>query len=98
MYAMRYGSLPVAHRTGGLSDTVRDLTIDPVAGNGFLFDDSSTDGLTGALARAAGWYYGKVGHKEVLRRVMEEDHSWRSAGRKYLALFDALPHGGKEKA
>ncbi len=52
MIAMRYGTPPVARRTGGLADTIVDLDQDPAAGTGFLFDDATPAALLAACERA----------------------------------------------
>lgn len=52
MIAMRYGTPPVARRTGGLADTIVDLGADPAAGTGFLFDDATPEALVAAVERA----------------------------------------------
>ena len=52
MIAMRYGTPPVARRTGGLADTIVDLHEEPGTGTGFLFDDATPDALRFACERA----------------------------------------------
>jgi len=52
MIAMRYGTPPVARRTGGLADTIVDLGLDPATGTGFLFDAATSEALIGAVDRA----------------------------------------------
>lgn len=90
MIAMRYGTPPVARRTGGLADTIVDLHEDPAAGTGFLFDDATPDGLRFACERAIGVlrdadtsrWDGRV------RRGMAVDWSWeRSSAPAYVEVF-----------
>ena len=52
MIALRYGTPPVVHRTGGLADTVIDQTSHPKTGTGFVFDEETADGLLDACERA----------------------------------------------
>ena len=52
MIALRYGTPPVVHRTGGLADTVIDETSMPGQGTGFVFEEATPDGLFGACERA----------------------------------------------
>ena len=51
MIALRYGTPPIVHRTGGLADTVVDETRHPGAGTGFVFDDAKADGLIVSVRR-----------------------------------------------
>lgn len=52
LIALRYGSIPVARRTGGLADTIVDPDDDPQRANGFLFAELSPLGMMTALDRA----------------------------------------------
>lgn len=57
VYAMKYGTVPVAHATGGLRDTVIHFDpASPAGSTGFAFDDCSADGLKGALWSALELY------------------------------------------
>ncbi len=88
MIAMRYGTLPVVHATGGLADTVRDVA--RPEGNGFVFSPLSPQALVQALARAAE-LLSKPG--ELLgfqHRAMACDFSWRASAAKYLELYRTL--------
>ena len=49
MIALRYGTPPIVHRTGGLADTVVDEVRAPGAGTGFVFDEATAEGLLGGL-------------------------------------------------
>jgi starch synthase len=90
MIAMRYGTPPVGHRTGGLADTILDLHEEPGAGTGFLFDEATPDALRFACERAiavlrdpdqARW-------EGLVRRGMAVDWNWaRSSAPAYAALF-----------
>ncbi|UCF30657.1 MAG: glycogen synthase GlgA [bacterium] len=86
MIAMRYGCLPVVRRTGGLVDTVFDLSADPEGGNGFVFDGPGEIDLREAVTRAARFF--RTGDREaVIKRIMALDNSWRHAAGLYLDLY-----------
>jgi starch synthase len=87
---MRYGAVPVVHRTGGLADAVREF--DPVrgTGNGFLFDDYAVGSLIRAVARAADLYREPEVWARVRSNGMREDFSWRRPARAYQALYESL--------
>ena len=87
MYAQRYGSLPVAHRTGGLADTIDDNV------TGFLFGDLSLHGLMDAVTRALGSYASKGVLSRMRRRAMRRPPNWMKSSRRYSALYETLMAG-----
>ena len=89
MIALRYGSLPVVRRTGGLADTVADLDGD--TGVGFVFDEPSVRGLHGALQRAQELLARPRKLAAARRRAMALDFSWDASARRYLEVYRALP-------
>ncbi len=99
MIAMRYGAVPVARATGGLSDTVLDCEAQPNRGNGFIFHDYTSEALERALLRAMAVYRDNHGLWETLqRRAMEMDFSWDGSARAYLDLYRRAQavHGSKK--
>jgi starch synthase len=88
MIAMRYGTPPVARRTGGLGDTIVDAHEDPARGTGFLFDEASPAALRFACERAMAMRADGVRWAGVVRRAMAVDWSWeRSSAPAYAAMF-----------
>ncbi len=84
MYAQKSGSLPIAHRTGGLVDTIEDGV------TGFLFNAISRDALSGAVRRATTAFASRAHINAMRRQAMARDFAWtRSAGR-YGALYQSL--------
>jgi starch synthase len=91
MMSLRYGTVPVVHRVGGLADTVRALEDDPAHGLGFVFDAYTTEALVAAVGRALGAFRDRARWREIQRRGMAEDFTWgRSASRYEAAYADAL--------
>jgi starch synthase len=90
MYAMRYGTLPVVRRTGGLADSIvnaDETTLASGTATGFMFDDPTQAALVAAVDRAIALYRQPLAWRHVQLRAMAEDFGWdRSAGR-YLALY-----------
>lgn len=82
MYAQRFGSLPIAHATGGLIDTVDDGV------TGFLFQDPSADALRRCLQRAFRTFQMPTLMQAMRRAAMLKPSGWDVAGSKYLALYD----------
>jgi starch synthase len=90
MHALRYGTIPVARRTGGLADTIRDETASPGRGNGFLFDAVAASDLAEAARRALALRASAPDAWHSLKlRAMAEDFSWDRAAGEYEALYRA---------
>jgi starch synthase len=90
MIAMRYGTAPVARRTGGLADTIVDLGVDPAAGTGFLFDAATPEALIGAVDRALAVFAtaDREPWQRLVARGMAVDWAWEtSSAPSYAALF-----------
>ncbi len=88
MYAMRYGTLPLARRTGGLADTIRNYDQDSGDGTGFLLDDLTPRSLYDTIGWAAWAYYNRREHVEAMRlRAMSQDFSWAEPVREYISLY-----------
>jgi starch synthase len=83
MIAMKYGTVPVVRKTGGLADTVSNLSIELKKGNGFVFADYSAAALTGALKNAAAAFKKAGPWEQVIKRIMKQDFSWEEPAKKY---------------
>src|SRR3989344_1110118 len=90
LIGMRYGTLPIARATGGLSDSIRD------GETGFLFTAYSSQGLVGAVERARDMFAAEPVSWEVLVGTgMREDFSWDRSAEEYLRLYErALAKSG----
>ncbi|KAF8090704.1 hypothetical protein N665_0469s0039 [Sinapis alba] len=95
LIAMRYGSVPVVRKTGGLYDTVFDVDHDKeraqaqvLEPNGFSFDGADAPGVDYALNRAiSAWYDGREWFKSLCKTVMEQDWSWNRPALEYIQLY-----------
>lgn len=87
MIAMRYGSVPVVRRTGGLADTVKNATAKGRRGTGFTFDGLTSESCQEALARAIGLFQDKKVWRKLQQRSMAKDFSWAASARKYVDLY-----------
>lgn len=92
MIAMRYGSIPVVRRTGGLNDSVFDVddeTISEKIRNGFTFTAADEQGLNRALDRAITYYKQKPNWwLELVKKAMQIDFSWDSSATQYEELYE----------
>ena len=93
LYALKYGSLPLVHRTGGLADTVVDCTLEDMAderATGFVFDRFDAAELTRALRRVFALWARPRDWRTVRRRAMDQRFGWDTAAASYLALYRGL--------
>ena len=86
MYGLRYGTLPLVRRVGGLADTVVDAS-DARRATGFVFDAATPAALEQALERAIALYRQPRAWQALMRRAMAQDFSWEAAATSYLALY-----------
>jgi starch synthase len=84
MYAMRYGTIPVTSKVGGLRDTVR-----PIAdgGEGFQVNNHGPDSILKGLLEAARFYKDSTVFKAKRKEIMEIDHSWERSADEYLKIY-----------
>ncbi len=90
LYALKYGSVPIVRRTGGLVDTVCDCTPETLAAGtatGFLFDDPTPEALGGCIERALELYRDAASWKRLMAAGMSQDWSWESSAKRYLELY-----------
>ena len=88
MNAMRYGTVPVVHATGGLKDTVPGCDDQGRGGLGFTFESYNADDFYGALCRCIDLYSKNAeGFKALQKTCMEQDFSWDKPAAKYMELF-----------
>jgi starch synthase len=87
MIALRYGSVPVARRTGGLADTIVDYDHLAGKGTGFLFRDYTPGAFLDAVKRALCVYSDRSRLASLVRRSMQQDFSWGRSAEKYLELY-----------
>ncbi len=90
LIAMRYGAIPIVRHTGGLVDTVSDLSSDLTKGTGFVFRDYSVDSMLQAIRRAIEAYNKKKIWQGLIKRVMSQDFSWQSSARQYEKIYKYL--------
>lgn len=87
MYAMRYGTIPIVRRTGGLKDTIVDFVED---GNGICHDLASVEDICGAIQRAFDLYQNKDIVNKIRIKGMNTDHSWEYVSREYIELYNLI--------
>lgn len=91
MHALRYGTIPMVHRTGGLADTVRDESESPGHGTGYVFAPLTPGALAEAARRALALHGSDAKRWRALQqRAMAADFPWLTAARRYAELYRGL--------
>jgi len=90
MYSLKYGTVPIVRRTGGLADSVRHF--DPLTGEGtgVVFNDYDPGGVRWALATALEWFASPALWRRMVANGMREDFSWDRQVLEYERLYAGL--------
>jgi len=86
MYAQRFGSLPIAHRTGGLADTIEDGV------NGFLFGEPSLNRFKDAIKRGLDTFRSRSRLIAMRRAAMKRPHGWDRSASRYQEVYERACH------
>ncbi len=88
MIAMLFGTIPIAHKTGGLKDSIKE------GYNGFLFSDYSSEALEEKVLEAVDmWKNRKSEYEDIVEHALLTDFSWKKSAREYLSLYNKLLTG-----
>jgi starch synthase len=90
LYGLKYGTLPLVRKVGGLADTVVDCSLENMGdelATGFVFDAFDEAGISAALRRAFALYRREAAWKLVQERAMQQQFGWDAAAAHYLALY-----------
>ncbi|MFP4458632.1 MAG: glycogen synthase GlgA [Candidatus Zixiibacteriota bacterium] len=89
MYSLKYGTIPIVRKTGGLADTITD--VDEIQdGVGFAFEEYNSDKLAETIHRALDIFNDKERWREIIQRAMKCDFSWKASASKYVKLYEGL--------
>tara|TARA_R100000935_G_C2836561_1_gene168450 strand:+ start:1352 stop:2764 length:1413 start_codon:yes stop_codon:yes gene_type:complete len=87
IYSLRYGTIPIVNKIGGLKDTVVDISD---GGFGFLQTENTVKGILNSIKRATQYYSDSSKFKETRKTIMQIDHSWDESAQKYINLYKSL--------
>jgi len=87
MEAMRYGTVPIVRKTGGLADSVTNYDPENKTGTGFVFEKFDNRAFYGAMVRAIETYRYPEFWREIQKRAMKADFSWTKSAHEYVELF-----------
>jgi starch synthase len=88
IYSLRYGTVPIVRATGGLEDTIDDIS--GSSGTGFKFTGYSGADLLKAVQRALAAFANQSTWKKLMRAGMAKDFSWEASAKKYLQVYRSL--------
>ncbi|MFH1741148.1 MAG: glycogen synthase GlgA [bacterium] len=93
LYSLKYGTIPIVRRTGGLADTIIDVDENP-EGNGFVFRESASAALLDAVKRATTAFRQPQRWNEIVQRAMAQEFSWSTSAKTYEDLYSSILREG----
>jgi starch synthase len=87
MYALRYGTIPIVRRTGGLQDTVLDIGD---GGFGICHDNVTLYDINHSVTRAIDLYSDTKKFQTIKKTAMQINHSWHSVAQQYISVYQSL--------
>lgn len=90
LISLRYGTIPIVRKTGGLADTIIEYNPKIGRSNGFVFEKYNTNGFFNAIKRALVIYRDKSAWRKLVTRAMKSDFSWESSAKKYIGLYKKI--------
>ena len=87
MYSLRYGTIPVVSKVGGLKDTVTDIS---EGGFGITHDQITVGDIHKAIERSTAYYKNTANFKKTRLQIMKIDHSWDASAAEYINLYESI--------
>jgi len=90
MYSLKYGTIPIVRATGGLDDSIQEFNPAEKRGNGFKFEEYSSEAMLKAVQRAIQLYIQKPVWNGLVRNAMACDFSWERSAQEYICLYNQI--------
>jgi starch synthase len=90
MYSLRYGTIPIVRKTGGLADSVQHFDPGTGVGTGCVFNDFDTPAVRWALGTTLDWFNAPSSWQKLRQNAMAQDFSWTRQIEKYDSLYRQL--------
>ena len=90
MYSLKYGTVPIVRKTGGLADTVQLYDPKTREGDGFVFEHYTEAGLRWALETALDLYPDREVWQRIMVNGMSKDYSWTKQALEYVELYERM--------
>lgn len=88
MYSLKYGTIPIVRKTGGLADSVQHW--DGSSGTGIVFNDYDAPAVNWAINTALDLYKDKAAWLRLMRNGMTQDFSWEKQAQEYVRLYERM--------
>ena len=88
--SLRYGTVPVVFKTGGLVDTISHYDPSSESSNGFVFDQYTSEAFLGTLEKALEVYQNKDQFQRLIRNAFAADFSWENSAHEYQKIYQCL--------
>src|ERR1700733_15052504 len=90
MYGMRYGTVPIVRRSGGLADSVQHFDAASGGGTGIVFNDYNAEAVVWAINTALDLYQNRGLWRRLMQNGMAQDYSWSRQVRGYVELYESM--------
>lgn len=90
LYSLRYGTVPIARKTGGLADTIIDYDQARAKATGFLFEEYTGEALLTAVRRALALFDKRKSWQALMKRGMKQDFSWKKSAKRYVEIYESI--------
>jgi starch synthase len=87
MYSLRYGTIPIVRKTGGLADSVQHFDPSTGRGTGCIFNDYDVAAVRWGVGTALNWFADQKTWRQLMRNAMAEDFSWKRQAVKYEQVY-----------
>jgi len=90
MYSLRYGTVPIVRRTGGLADSVQNVDVTAGTGTGIVFNDYNEVAVSWAIGYALDLFQQKGAWRRLVQNGMAQDFSWNRQVQRYVEAYERL--------
>lgn len=90
MIALKYGTIPIVRKTGGLGDSIRPFSPKGIKGNGFTFETINAHDMLDAVQRGLSFYDDAKLWKRLIRNAFESDFSWKHSAGEYISIYNNI--------
>jgi starch synthase len=98
MYSLRYGTIPIVRKTGGLADSVQHFDPRTGEGTGIVFNDYDPPAVRWGIDTALDWFANHESWSRLMQNAMAQDFSWGRQTQQYEQIYRALAAPSSKRA